>query len=376
MTELSDIWRPRVAHLTSVHRPFDIRIFQKELRSLARGGWPVTLIACHTHDEKVDGVEIRAIRGCGGRLRRMTLTVSAVLAKAIRSRAEICHFHDPELIVVGIILKLLGRRVIYDVHEDLPRQIESKHWIAPVLKYPIALLAEAVEWVAGRIFDRIVVVTPVIARRFPAGKTIVVQNYPMPDELFDVEGTPYAQRPPVICYAGGISEARGAYEMVDAIAEVDVRLDARLHLAGEFVPAALRRALEKRRGWARTSALGVLDRAGIRDLLGSSRAGLVLLHPHPNHLNAQPIKLYEYMAAGLPVIASDFPLWQEIIGRNGAGLLIDPMDPQAIARAIEWVLDNPEQAAAMGAKGRAAVNGKLNWSEEENKLLTMYEGLR
>jgi glycosyltransferase involved in cell wall biosynthesis len=219
-------------------------------------------------------------------------------------------------------------------------------------------------------------VTPVIARRFPAGKTVVVQNYPMPEELYGILGTPYAQRPPVICYAGGISEARGAYEMVDAIADVDARLDPRLHLAGEFVPASLRQELEKRRGWARTSALGVLDRAGIRDLLGSSRAGLVLLHPHPNHLNAQPIKLYEYMAAGLPVIASDFPLWQEIVGRNGAGLLIDPMDPNAIARAIEWVLDNPGQAAAMGSKGRAAVTEKLNWSEEEKKLLAMYEGMR
>lgn len=376
MTEMSAIPRPRVAHLTSVHRPFDIRIFQKELRSLARGGWPVTLIACHTHDERVDGVQIKAIRGCNGRLRRMTMTACAVLREAIRSRAEICHFHDPELIVIGVILKLLGRKVIYDVHEDLPRQIESKHWIAPLFKHPIALLAEAIEWVAGRLFDRIVVVTPVIARRFPTCKTVVVQNYPMPEELCDTKGTPYAQRPPIICYAGGISEARGAYEMVDAIAEVDARPEPRLHLAGEFVPASLRQQLEKRRGWARTTTLGVLDRAGIRNLLGSSRAGLVLLHPHPNHLNAQPIKLYEYMAAGLPVIASDFPLWQEIVGRNGAGLLIDPMDPRAIARAIEWLLDHPEQAAAMGAKGRSAVNEKLNWSEEEKKLLSMYEGLR
>ncbi|MCG3202986.1 MAG: hypothetical protein NFCOHLIN_02873 [Gammaproteobacteria bacterium] len=376
MTGMSEIPRPSVAHLTSVHRPFDIRIFQKELRSLARVGWPVTLIARHTHDEKVDGVQIRAIRGFNGRLRRMTLTVCAVLREAVRSRAEICHFHDPELIFVGFVLKLLGRKVIYDVHEDLPRQIESKHWIVPFLKHPIALLSGAIEWMAGRFFDRIVVVTPVIARRFPPGKTIVVQNYPMPEELFDVEGTPYARRPPVICYAGGISEARGAYEMVDAIAEVDGRLDPQLHLAGEFVPASLRQALEKRRGWARTTTHGVLDRAGIRNLLGSSRAGLVLLHPHPNHLNAQPIKLYEYMAAGLPVIASDFPLWQEIVGRNGAGLLIDPMDPGAIARAIEWVLDHPEQAAAMGSKGRSAVIERLNWSEEEKKLLAMYEGLR
>src|SRR5215469_5500447 len=127
-SEFASRSRPRVCFMTSVHMPFDVRIFHKECRSLARAGYPVTLIACHgKQEEVVDDVRIRGIFKAAGRLSRMTLTPWTIAREAMRQNAQIYHFHDPELIPVGLFLRVLGKKVIYDVHEDLPADVAYKH---------------------------------------------------------------------------------------------------------------------------------------------------------------------------------------------------------------------------------------------------------
>jgi len=102
-------------------------------------------------------------------------------------------------------------------------------------------------------------------------------------------------------------------------------------------------------------------------------AGLVLYHPVPNHTDAQPNKLFEYMSAGIPVISSNFPLWKEIVEGHQCGICVDPLKPDEIAKAIQWILDNPEKAKKMGENGRRAVEEKYNHTVEEKKLLTLYK---
>ena len=110
--------------------------------------------------------------------------------------------------------------------------------------------------------------------------------------------------------------------------------------------------------------------------MGYSKAGLVTFLPSPNHLDAQPNKMFEYMSAGMPIITSNFPLWAEIVKENGCGLCVDPLKPEQIAIAIEYINSNPKEADNMGKNGKKAVLEKYNWGVEEVKLVNLYSRLR
>ncbi|MBI2848732.1 MAG: glycosyltransferase family 4 protein [Chloroflexi bacterium] len=363
----------RVCHLTSAHAPFDVRIYHKECRSLVQAGYQVTLVVPHHQDEMAEGIKIKAVPVPRGRSSRMLRTTWQLLKPALRERAEVYHFHDPELIPLGLLLRLCGRRVIYDVHEDLPRQVMGKAWIPRRGRKLVSLLAGAVETLGARIFNGLVAATPAIAGRFPPHKTVIVQNYPSLGELQGLELLPYSERPPQIAYIGVITSARGAREMVQALAMLPKPLCAKLVLAGNFRPEALETDLRRLEGWGQVDYLGWLPRNQVVELLNRSRAGLVLFHPEANHVEAQPTKLFEYMALGLPVVASDFPLWRSFL--DGCGLLVDPLDPAAIASAVTWVLENPAAAAAMGEKGRNTVLTRCHWAVESQKLIRLYGDL-
>jgi hypothetical protein len=366
---------PRVAHLTSVHQVDDVRIFTKECRSLAAAGFEVTLVGPSETDRTIDGVRIRGVPSGRGRLGRMIGTSWHVLRGSVASGAKVCHFHDPELIPIGFALKLLGRRVVYDVHEDCPRDILTKDWVHPVIKRPLAAAMALLEATAGRLFDGIVAVTPTIAARFPPSKTITLANYPMLEEFPAVAETPYGERPFQICYVGHLSKARGLFDMVDAAEQVRGGGARSLLLAGEFASAAEEAEARARAGWQRTEYLGWIDRTGIARLMANACAGLVVLHPNRCFVDAYPIKMFEYMAAGLPVVASDFPLYREILEDGRCGCLVPPADPAALARAIEWIFDHPAEAREMGEHGRRRVERLYNWQVEREKLVSLYRRL-
>jgi glycosyltransferase involved in cell wall biosynthesis len=366
---------PKTVHITSVHRPFDTRIFYKECKTLAENGYEVVLIVPHDFDEMLDGVQIRAIPKAAGRWKRMTATVGHVYRAALAEEAHIYHIHDPELIPVGLLLKMKGKLVVYDAHEDLPRQILSKPWVPLVFRRVLSMLASLIVDLAGKVFDGIVSATPFIARRFHERKTVTVQNYPILGELLSSDLAPYVKRPSNITYVGGITTRTGVREMVDALGRLPESLNVSLDLAGDFRPPTLEREVRRIPGWRRVNFLGWQTRPQVAKLLCRARAGLVVLHPELNYLDSYPIKLFEYMSTGLPVVASDFPLWRKIVTDADCGLLVDPLDPRAIARGIQWLLENPIEAEAMGRRGLAAVYKKYNWDREARKLLRLYDRL-
>lgn len=365
--------RPQsVVHLTSVHSSDDVRIFLKECRTLAAEGIDVSLIAPGAADAHIDGVRIQGVERGVGRIRRMTLTIWNVFRAALSSKASVCHFHDPELLLAALPLKLFRRKVIYDVHEDLPEDIMDKPWLHRRLRPIIAGAASMLEFSARWYVDRFVTATPHIARRFPPQKTHIVQNFPYLAELEAPSGTPYAERGANVAYVGAIAGPRGIREIVQAMDLVE-QSEARLSLIGRFNDQALEASCKEEAGWRRVNAFGQRSRQELAELLGDTRAGLVTFHPLLNHVSAQPNKMFEYMAAGIPVIASDFPLWRQIVEKAGSGLLVDPEDPKDIASAIQWILNNPAEAEEMGKRGRAAVMEIYNWERESRQLLDLYE---
>jgi glycosyltransferase involved in cell wall biosynthesis len=367
---------PKVVHITSAHDTDDDRIFHKECRSLAEQGLAVTVVGPGQERKNVAGVCILGVSPVvGGRLRRMSVTVWRLLIRCLRLPADVYHFHDPELITVGFVLKAFGRRVVYDVHEDYPQKILTKEWISPVLRRPLSLIMVAVEAAAGRLFDGIVTVTPTIAARFPPAKTIILCNYPMLEEFSAGTSMPYHDRPCQVCYVGGLSETRGLFDMVEASGLVQGGVAQCVQLAGQFESGDEEKQSRAQPGWGRVAYLGWLDRAGVARLLANARAGVVVLHPNRCFIDAYPIKMFEYMAAGLPVVASDFPAYREILDDGACGLLVPAADPPALARAIEWIFAHPDEAKAMGEQGKRRVERLYTWESERKKLFALYRQL-
>jgi glycosyltransferase involved in cell wall biosynthesis len=365
----------RVCHLSTVHRGLDVRIFYKECISLASAGYDTHLViqaeSSDVHIASSHGVHLHCLPRHKSRFKRLLISGLFCALYSLRLNSHVYHFHDPELIPLGIILRLLGKKVIYDVHEDLPRDILSKDWIAPSFRRLISVLAEAVEKLASRNFFSVVSATPFIARRFvrKGFRAAVINNYPRLTE-FGVDD-PSSIKRHEICYVGGISRTRGIQEIVQAMGLVESSVS--LNICGHFAETDVEKFCASEPGWKHVNPLGFVDRAGVRDVLARSMAGLVTLHPLPNYIDAQPIKMFEYMSAGLPVIASDFPLWREIIAGNDCGLLVDPLNPAAIAEAIDYLITHPKDAQRMGRNGRRAVENQYNWEHEGQKLLAFYD---
>ena len=364
-----------VCILTSVHQPFDVRIFHKQAKTLSKAGYDVTLIAQHKQNETMDGVKIIGLPKHHSRFDRMTRTSFGIFRLALKQKADIYHFHDPELIPIGIILKLLGKKVIYDVHEDLPEQILSKYYIPSWQRKPLAAFLKLAEPLASKVFDYIITATDNIQEKFnKPGKVIVIRNFPILDLNRNInrniKHTRYNLK---MIYAGGLTEVRGIAQIVLALEYVNNNVE--LILLGEFAPKEYVNKVRRLKGFGKVRYLGKVPFEEVPKYYSSADIGIVCFLPERNHIKAMPNKLFEYMAAELPVIASDFPLWREIIDDAGCGICVDPTDPKKIAEAILFLSNNPKVRKQMGENERKAVLEKYNWERESKKLLTVYEKL-
>src|SRR5215471_6357396 len=365
----------RVVHLTSVHRAFDTRIFHKECKTLAMAGYDVTLIAPHAEgDLTQDGVKLRGVTPPRNRRERIMSTVGEVYRAAVREDADIYHFHDPELMPVGGLLKLRGKRVIYDVHEDYAGTMRGKMWLPGVFQNAAAVAVSAGEAAFSATCDSVIAATPTIASKFRPRKTQLVQNFPWKNELRRTDALPYDAREPIAVYVGALADQRGLREMRKAVKLASLDVPVRLVTAGAVIPGAAAE-LEDDCEKGLVEHLGMLNRPQVAQLLARAKIGMVLLHPTGNYINAQPVKLFEYMSVGLPVIASDFPLWRSIVSSSGCGLLVDPLDPKAVAEAMVWLLRHPVDAVAMGRNGEQAVAETYNWERESERLISAYAHL-
>jgi glycosyltransferase involved in cell wall biosynthesis len=362
----------RVRHLTSVHQIGDNRIFYREAKGLADAGYDVALIVGRVSPGPVAGVPVIGVGEPRNRVARATRTVWKVFRAARRERAQIYHLHDPELLWAGLLLKLLGHRVVYDVHEDAPKQIMNKFWIPWWAKRVLSVGTALAERAVAAMIDGIVAATPSIAERFPADRTVVVQNFPrvaaarVRADVPGFEGRPYA-----FAYTGQLTAVQGLREIAATAALMPPDLGDAV-IAGFFDDYPLEREVRASEGWKRVRFLGRVTPDEVLDVIHSARTGLVIDHPISNYLDSYSTKMFEYMACGVPVVCSDFPLWQRIIDDAECGVTVDPMDPHAVVKAVEALCRDPEEARRLGENGRRAILERYNWEHEFAKLDDLY----
>jgi lipopolysaccharide/colanic/teichoic acid biosynthesis glycosyltransferase/glycosyltransferase involved in cell wall biosynthesis len=368
---------PKIVHLTSVHDALDIRIFRKECQSLAQEGYGVVLIAPHTRDEVVNGVQIRAINKRPTRLGRMSLTLWQLYRRAREENADVYHIHDPELIPLALLLRFHGKRIIFDAHEHVPNQLLQKDWIPAPLRYSVARIFHGVDRWAARHWTAVVTANEDISERYADAceSVVAVHNYSELAEFSQIEFKPERYASGVIVHCGGISRRTALPSIVAGLQGLPAGHSVRLVATGTCHSQGLLARLQQMPGWKYVDWRGMVPREEMLSIVSAAGLALVLYGYKDNHLNIRSNRLFEAMAAGIPVIASDFPEWKETVEGIGCGICVQPDDPHAIASAISYLRANPQLAMEMGMRGRAVALEKYNWSTEREKLLHLYKNL-
>jgi glycosyltransferase involved in cell wall biosynthesis len=299
----------------------------------------------------MDGVEVQVVPQPKSRFYRMTHTAWDVYRKAIRQDADVYHFHDPELIPIGLLLKCAGKKVIYDAHELYAMKILCKSWIPTPLRHVVSRLFSCFEHISSRFFDHVVTADSFTANSFHSEHVSVVANYPflLPDEDHPKRSTGGR----VAIYAGDLTSDRGLNVMVEVARRLKVT-GFELRLLGRFVrpeDEQLVCAEPNIRYLGRQSHQTVLRELTKADL------GLVLFQPVPAYYYAgeNTVKLFEYMSRGLPVVVSNFPNLKRIVESANCGLCVDAQDAKQTADAISELLNNPRLLHHLGENGRTAV---------------------
>ncbi len=376
MNDASKRRRAKVCVLTSVHIPFDGRVFHKEARSLANAGYDVVLIARHDKEQTVDGVRVVPLPEPKNRFQRMTKVLWRLYRLAIRENADVYHFHDPELMIVGLLLKLGGKKVIWDVHEHYPNSILDKYYISKPLRRAISKSFDLFERAVVRFFDYVIYTTPFVGARYQKMKVRSgrIENYPIVQLSEAFPRDPQEK----IIFLGGMSPIRGLVEVIEAFHLVAKKHPSwELCLVGSCRPQSFEQELKDlaaRRGVAANVKFIAWVPYEEKERLSSQASiGVITYLPYSNNTSCLPNKLFDYMLVGLPVIASDFPLYRDVVEPDHCGLLVDPSKPEQIAQAMEYLIEHPQEAKEMGERGRKAVVHKYNWEKESEHLLQIYD---
>jgi glycosyltransferase involved in cell wall biosynthesis len=365
----------KVAHLTSVHPTFDVRIFQKECKTLLDAGYDVTLITPHGKDETVDGIKIKTIQKPSNKLLRILTSGWRVFRAARNENARLYHFHDTELIPVGFLLSLLGKPVIYDMHEHMPGFLLTKEWIPAPLRKPVSSAFRLLERLTLNNFHVIFAEKSYADDYQWVKRRTIILNYPLADQLLKVEAEKFAE--PTVGYVGDVNESRGAVITTEALAILSKRGKAPHWLCIGRIQDSLKTRLQQ---MAQDSNLNIDFRGYMVSkeahlLVAKTHIGLAVVERIPNNTGSLLTKLFEYMALGMPLITSDFPLYKKLIEGVGCGLCVAPEKPEELADAIAYLLSHPAEAAEMGKRGRDAVKTNYNWNTEAQKLLEVYKTL-
>ncbi len=372
----------KICMLTTVHQSFDTRIFYKESKSLQKAGHTVTLIAPSDTASKnnVDGIHVITVKKPDSKILH-PITMVRVFITGFCQDCDVYHCHEPGSLFVCALLKLLRRtKLVYDAHEHYPSIISENSLFPKYLKHSIYKIVDISEKTLCKFTNIIITVNHSLENRYEKIKDVVVLfNVPILD-LFNVSNS--IKEKSVIISLGNISEKRGFDKLLFSMKKIkQTKPYVKLLILGHILDT------NKFSTWVddyiRTNGLEEnvelidwIPHSDVVRYIETSTVGIILFQPtHYNNLIGLPNKLFEYMACGIPVIASNFQEIRIIINKSNCGILIDPTNTQEITDAILWLLEHPEEAEQMGENGRRAVEETYNWGNMEKRLFKVYEEL-
>lgn len=363
--------------LAPVHSCDDIRVFQKEAVSLATWKYRVTLYARAKSDFIINNVQIKALPSYKKRRYRF-LNIPKVFWYALKEKADCYHLHNPDTLPIGFTLKLFGKRVIYDVHEDFIQRILVRTWVFSFFRPILSFMTRIGEGMAGLLFDAVIVTQPEVQSRI-GKKSVIIENAPIAngvliDKAYSLSDSIQKDEYFRVVYVGSISRSRGLLEMVRAMGILNQNIAARFWLIGPANTDDLK-AAEQDHAWAYVDYLGRISQEKAFAYMIKSDAGLATLLDVADHKNTSANKIYEYQRFSLPFVASNFKKWTDQLEPVGSGLFVHPSSPEAIAQALYWIATHQEDAANMGQKGQNFVLEEFNWEAESRKLLKLYSDL-
>lgn len=364
----------KICHLTSVHQSDDVRIFLKECSSLAKiSSYEVFLVA-PGDSRRENGVKVIGVGPQPkSRLARFLRTRKKVYETALDLDADLYHFHDPELLSFGLKLKKKGKIVVFDSHEDYPRQIREKLYIPKILRNPMAYLYRKKESRICKQIDGVIYPNlehgshPFEGR---AKKVATVDNMPLLGELYDKYVDKGPKKDFSVCYVGSLSKARGISNLIDACYLAQVPLI----LGGPFSSVEYEKEVRNKKSFDIVDYRGEFGRKELISILDCSTVGASTLLPIGQYKDMQNLatKVYEYMSMALPVLLSDGAYEREVINKYGFGVLVDPEKPSEMATAIIDLKEDPVKCRRLGANGRKTIKEVFNWDNEEKKLHQFY----
>ena len=382
---VSDINRSiKVCHLASKHKMNDMRIFEKECKSLAKAGFDVTLIGYGEtpKNDVIDGVHCITLHcPIKNNLELLRKRNRMSLEAALQVDADIYHLHEPELLPIGMKLKRKGKSVIFDSHEYYGWQLHDNIHKIKIIKTPAFFMK-----VIGNLYmryekrvcmklDAVIQVCTMNGIDYFANrcqKTIFIRNLPNTADYTRKTLVDY-EKSPIVAMIGGITKERGITQLVKAIHQAE----GRLLLAGVFFPKSYENELKEMPEYACVDYKGFLDKNGMVALLEQANIGAstLLNVGQYDKIDTFPTKVYDYMSMELPVIISNTEYAKRINDKYHFGICVNPDNTDEICQAITWLKSHPNQAIEMGKNGRRAIEEEFNWEKESEKLIAFYKQL-
>ena len=365
----------KVCHVTSAHTRYDVRIFEKECSSLAKKGYDVYLVVNDDkEDEKKNGVHIVSTKFLPrNRKERIIDSMSNIVAKAKSIDADIYHFHDPELMRIFSKFENGKCKLIFDAHEDTQMQIMDKEWIPLFFRKIVSSAFALYQRKKLKKCEAVITVTPKIAQKLKEhnNNVHIVTNYPILSPMHSRQDTTTENK--YIFFAGGITTDWCHESIIQAINKLD---GIRYKLAGRADEKYLT-TLKQTEGWNKVDYLGKIEHSEVEKIYVEAIAGMAVNEctQIKGEGTLGNTKLFEVMAASIPVICTNYKLWKEIVEINNCGICVESNNSTQIFNAIKYIADNPDTAKQMGENGRKAVENIYNWATQEKELFNLYDNI-